>query len=676
MDTRVDPCEDFYQFTCGNWAATRLVAEDSPSSWFSERTKHLQQWIVDILQMNSSSTDPKPVKQARTFYRSCTDTDTLDELGLEPMFEVLDKVGLPRSLPNATTASSLALGHTLAAIQRILNSDVLVQLSTHLDPTTNRTILLVSPSFSYSSLPEVVTSEEPHSRLTGNQLFKLRLAYISEVLREISPVSNNTGLVTIALRLLFTDAHFKTDIRRSETEDPPLVTTYRGLQDTMDNARNSTSSSLRLDWAEYLSTLMKGINVSLNIDSPVAVQSPAYMEALARRLSNSKPQTIQRFVWWKVVESMAPHTTTTMRRIRDTFIEALFGVSTRITRSKRCGKITKSFFNYAISYVLATQNNLEETTKKVQGMLMDITSAFSGLVHSLDWMDPDTKAATLGKAAAIRRYIGYPEWLFKPDELDKLYSNVTVAKDKYLWNMLGIKGKEVTEVLSQLGNSPPNQTDFRWDSDPLEVNAYYSRTINAISIPAGILQMPFYFLGLEALNYGAIGSILGHELTHGFDIEGKDYDKTGERISWWNSKITNIYNRKAECFVDQYSRFSFGNTDELRVNGTLTLAENIADNGGIREAIHGYRLYTSRHGPEPYLPGLQHYSHEQLLFLAFAHVWCEATTPQHEVLSLSDSHSPNKFRVLGSLSNSPEFASIWNCRPGSRMNPTDKCILW
>ncbi|XP_046687782.1 LOW QUALITY PROTEIN: endothelin-converting enzyme homolog [Homalodisca vitripennis] len=300
---------------------------------------------------------------------------------------------------------------------------------------------------------------------------------------------------------------------------------------------------------------------------------------------------------------------------------------------------------------------------QVQGMLMDITSAFSGLVHSLDWMDPDTKAAaTLGKAAAIRRYIGYPEWLFKPDELDKLYSNTNTC-----WNMLGIKGKEVTEVVEPA----------RWDSDPLEVNAYYSRTINAISIPAGILQMPFYFLGLEALNYGAIGSILGHELTHGFDIEGKDYDKTGERISWWNSKITNIYNRKAECFVDQYSRFSFGNTDELRVNGTLTLAENIADNGGIREAIHGYRLYTSRHGPEPYLPGLQHYSHEQLLFLAFAHVWCEATTPQHEVLSLSDLNSPNKFRVLRQvLSNSPEFASIWNCRPGSRMNPTDKCILW
>ncbi|XP_054275667.1 endothelin-converting enzyme homolog [Macrosteles quadrilineatus] len=455
-----------------------------------------------------------------------------------------------------------------------------------------------------------------------------------------------------------------------------MITTYQNLQELMDNARNSTISSLKLDWAEYLKVLTKGMNVTTDIKSAVAVQSPSYFEALSSRLSSSRPETIQRFVWWKVVESLSPHTTTAMRRIRDNFMEVLFGPSIRYTRVKRCGKITKSFFNYAISHVIASQNRLEESTKKVQDMLRDITTAFSGMVRALDWMDHRTKAATLGKAAAIRKYVGYPDWLMNVTELENLYSNLNITKSKFLWNMLSIKASEVTEVLNTLGTTPPNSTEFRWDSDPLEVNAYYSRTINAIAIPAGILQIPFYFLGIEALNYGAIGSILGHELTHGFDIEGKDYDETGQKASWWDSKVSDIYSQKAECFVDQYSKFSFHNSDQLKVNGTLTLAENIADNGGIREAIQGYRLYTARNGQEPYLPGLQHYSHEQLLFLAFANVWCEETTPQFEAMSLTDSHSPNKFRVLGSLSNSPEFSSVWGCKTGARMNPSHKCILW
>ncbi|PSN55113.1 hypothetical protein C0J52_01882 [Blattella germanica] len=178
-------------------------------------------------------------------------------------------------------------------------------------------------------------------------------------------------------------------------------------------------------------------------------------------------------------------------------------------------------------------------------------------------------------------------------------------------------------------------------------------------IPAGILQFPFYGRGLESLNYGSIGSILGHELTHGFDIEGKNYGKDGKRVSWWNTDMLKAYEDRAQCFIEQYD--SFG-SENYKVNGKQTLAENIADNGGIREAFKAYQKYKERHDPEPYLPGLESFTHEQLLFLAFANIWCLDEGPDYESVAVKDSHSPGRYRVLGSLSNSPEFTETWILR--------------
>lgn len=163
-------------------------------------------------------------------------------------------------------------------------------------------------------------------------------------------------------------------------------------------------------------------------------------------------------------------------------------------------------------------------------------------------------------------------------------------------------------------------------------------------------------------------------MTHAFDIEGKEYDGEGRKISWWSDEMTKHYNNRAQCFVKQYDKFTVNKIN--KVNGTLTLAENIADNGGVREALHAYRHYVKRNGEEPYLPGLEHYTHEQLFFLAFANVWCEKTTESDEIMSLGDVHSPNKFRVLGTLGNSLEFADAWNCPRKTKMNPENKCVLW
>ncbi|KAK9499350.1 hypothetical protein O3M35_002401 [Rhynocoris fuscipes] len=375
-----------------------------------------------------------------------------------------------------------------------------------------------------------------------------------------------------------------------------------------------------------------------------------------------------------MVSAMISHTTSEMRSLRDELYEALFKRQ-RHTRSYKCVKYVKTFFNMAISYKFASLDNLQETTRKIEWMLKDITKSFNILVDSLKWMDYKTKMNTWKKANSVKKYIGYPDWLLDKGELDSLYNHVKVIDGEFLNSMVLIKSSEAKQFLSKLGDVPSDDEETRWITDPLQVNAFYIRQSNSVAIPAGILQAPFYFLGLEALNYGAIGTILGHELTHAFDIEGKDYDFEGKKVSWWDEDMSKEYDERAQCFVDQYNNFGYSDTD--KINGTITLAENIADNGGVREAFHAYRYYIRRNGVEAYLPGLDHYTHEQLFFLAFANIWCDKSSREDEILSLNtDEHSPNKFRVLGTLSNLDLFAKVWHCPKNTAMNPVDKCVLW
>nr|XP_024216416.1 neprilysin [Halyomorpha halys] len=551
--------------------------------------------------------------------------------------------------------------------------DILVQLSLSVDNTTNLTIVAVGPGVAGSSLPELVPrSEDQKPSVGARDAVALRLAYMAGVLAELDPTANITALPALSLKVLVVDAQVKTDIQKTEPGSTPVKMTFAELQELMDSANTTGTPKLRLDWSEYLNELMTGLNTQIDLNDTVLVENRDYFVALASRLHKSRPETYQRYIWWAVVSSMVPHTTTELRGLRDELYEALFK-RPRHTRPFKCAKYVKSFLNMAISYKFATINDLKETSEKVKWMLRDITSSFKELVASLPWMDLETKEATWKKASSIKSYIGYPKWLLEDGELEKFYKHVEINDGQFLESMVSIKAAEVRTILESVGE-PPNNQSLGWLSDPLDVNAYYGRGGNAIAIPAGILQTPFYYLGLEALNYGAIGSILGHELTHAFDIEGKEYDGEGRKISWWSDEMTKQYNDRAQCFVKQYDKFAVNKIN--KVNGTLTLAENIADNGGVREALHAYRYYVKRNGEEPYLPGLEHYTHEQLFFLAFANVWCEKTIESDEIMSLGDVHSPNKFRVLGTLGNSPEFADAWNCPKKTKMNPENKCILW
>lgn len=210
---------------------------------------------------------------------------------------------------------------------------------------------------------------------------------------------------------------------------------------------------------------------------------------------------------------------------------------------------------------------------------------------------------------------------------------------------------------------------------PPTVNAYYTPNKNQIVFPAGILQKPFFDTSFpSSLNFGAMGVVMGHELTHAFDDQGREFDKDGDLAPWWNNATIERFQQRTECLVQQYSSYVTSSSEPL--NGKQTLGENIADNGGLKAAFHGYNNWVKDHPDELLLPGLN-MTHKQMFFLAFSQVWCSSSTKEAIHLQiLNDPHSPARYRVIGPLSNMPEFSEVFQCKPGSPMNPTNKCEIW
>ncbi|XP_010764379.1 neprilysin-like, partial [Notothenia coriiceps] len=277
-------------------------------------------------------------------------------------------------------------------------------------------------------------------------------------------------------------------------------------------------------------------------------------------------------------------------------------------------------------------------------------------------------------ARAIRERIGYSDDIRDDAYLNNEYKDLSYSTEEYFENIL--QNLEYAQK-KRLRKLRVKVNKDEWVTGAAVVNAFYSSSKNQIVFPAGILQPPFFSKGqAKSLNYGGIGMVIGHEITHGFDDNGRNYDKDGDLKDWWTPDSTQKFLDLSKCIVNQYGNFSWDLANGLHLNGNNTLGENIADNGGIRQAYQAYKNYVKEHGEEPSLPGIG-LSHDQLFFLNFAQVWCGTHRPEQAVNSIKvNVHSPGKFRVLGSLQNFAEFAKAFKCNKNSYMVPDNICRVW
>ncbi|KAL2723788.1 endothelin-converting enzyme isoform X3, partial [Vespula maculifrons] len=712
MDTSVDPCDDFYKYTCGRWPQEHPIPDSSlTNSWFNERTERVARTIRDLLRRNiSDGNAPWSVQQAKILYTSCLDVESLNELGLSSLFELLELLNLP-STPAALTKKTRNYIDQMARVKRILGRDVLVGLDVLPDPRNgSKNVILLDTPIMGSPFPSDKELEHRLQTIRSRMRkldtildeidrdLEVELLYMFNVIKEV--ISNGTlNACTIENESTFPKENDVKDVLQNiyefsgtlyllshlevnetlteediKDEDYMFVDDLQKLTDEYVIEINS-SLTPKIIWRPFIETLFKDVvTLDLSGKDKVLVGNLEYLKDLALIIASRSEEDLETYIWWVVVDIVVPHSSEKLRQTWSNYLHSLMNVETVTSQSLYCAEAVNQLMGMAVSWLFVDKSFHEEKAPKVREMLEDIRAAFASLVRKTDWMDKKTKKVTLEKNDKMSLEIGHPEWLFQEGELDEYYEDIDLSETKYLDNMLQIVRSISLAKLECLHDTNLYNESY-WVTDPTEVNAFHTFQVNQITIPAGILQFPFYELGLEALNYGAIGTVLGHELTHGFDNSGRQYDSNGNLRQWWTNETIFEYTERTRCFIDHYNSYYEDEVDDY-VNGELTLGENIADNGGLREAVIAYERWKARHGQEALLPGFTHLTHQQLLFLSFAHLWCESYTALSLKWMLQDSHCPGHVRLRAVLKNSKEFSEAWKCPLGSNMNPVKKCRLW
>jgi len=395
------------------------------------------------------------------------------------------------------------------------------------------------------------------------------------------------------------------------------------------------------------------------------VANPEFFQKLSGLVASESLDTWKTYLRWRVVKGSAA-------LLSKAFVEENFefqgkflsGQKELEARWKRCITMTDNSLGEALGPLYVAKAYPKEAKERMDVLVGAIEEAMGEDIQSLDWMSPETRKAAEAKLKKMSNKVGYPaKW--------KDYRKVVIKRDDFVGNVRAASIFEEKRDLAKVGK-PVDKAE--WTMTPPTVNAYYNPSENNIDFPAGILQPPFFSTKVdEAVNYGGIGVVIGHELTHGFDDQGRKFDSNGNFTNWWGANDGAEFERRASCFADEYSNFISVKDDkgEVHLNGKLTLGENTADNGGLKLA---FMAMSQRAGEDQKVDG---FTGSQRFFIGFAQVWCENVTPQRaREMAVTDPHSPGKFRVIGTVQNSPGFREAFGCKTGDAMVPANACHVW
>uniref|UniRef100_A0A2S2NXH3 Neprilysin n=1 Tax=Schizaphis graminum TaxID=13262 RepID=A0A2S2NXH3_SCHGA len=387
-------------------------------------------------------------------------------------------------------------------------------------------------------------------------------------------------------------------------------------------------------------------------------------------------------MFWRAIMESVTYLTKELRKrylkYKNTIYDktGINGNSNTRPRLWECLDISYEFFKLPVMSLYVRKFYNEHYKNNILEMVKGIREENYKILSSVDWLDDETRKNAIDKAKSITQYIAYPDELLDDNKLNAYYENLEFHNKDFLTLILKVTKFETDLIIHRL-RQPVNKSDWIFHSDLAHVNAFQYDSENSFEIPVGILQDVFYSIDRpQYMNYGAIGIIIGHEINHVFDTKGRKYDKQGNLVDWWAKEAENRYLEKAMCIQYQYGNYTAQEVG-LKLNGSNTLDENMADNGGIKAAYNAYNSWTKQHGDEPRLPGLQKFTPKQMFWLSIANIRCtKYSLKTLKDIIINDSHSPNRFRIIGPLSNLEEFSNDFQCKPGSYMNPVKKCQVW
>jgi len=639
LDRSVSPCDDFYKFACGSWLARTPIPADRPQ-WgrgFSEVLERNELVLRQIVEKNARG-GPDPAdpfaKKVGDFYATCMDEQ------------------------KAETASFATLRKQLQAIDQIADSRALARRVAELHRGGARAFFGFGARQDFKDATQVIGGvdqgglglpDRDYYFRDDKKSQELRALYLDHLGRMLS-LAGDAQAQAHARRIF----QLETDLARASLDrvsrrDPSK--TYHRLDRT-----GLLTAAPHFDWNDYFATVgapeVQAINVT----------APEFFRALDALLALGNLGDTRIYLKWRAIEAAADTLGARFVEERFRYTQALTGAKTILPRWKRCVQMTDRALGEALGRSFVTTTVGAEGKAVAREMILDIEQAFESNLATLDWMDDAAKKASLYKLRKIDNKVAYPEkW--------RDYSRLSIGRNSLLENVLSAARFETARDLAKIGK-PVDRGE--WRMTPPTVNAYYSALLNEMVFPAGILQLPFFSLEAEVpSNYGGLGMVMGHELTHGFDDQGRKFDGDGNLREWWSSRVAKAFEERAACVAKQYDGYLA--VEDVRLNGRLTLGENIADIGGVKLMISALR--ANRRGRPPSNVG--GFDDEQQAFIAFAQVWCTNYRPEAaRTQALTNPHSTAQWRVNGPVSDNPDFAAAFKCAAGSPMAPVNRCTVW
>jgi len=643
MDKSADPCKDFFQFACGGWNKVNPIPKDQ-SAWnvYAKLTAENQRYLWGILERlakQQASAATAPEREVGTFFASCMDEATIEKAGLgtiEPTLKRLNAMASVNDIPAILGQEHLGLG----------GGDMMFGYGSNQDFENSESVI------SFLGAGGLGLPDRDYYTKTDAKSVELRNKYLVHIEKMLVLLGDSAAAAKQGA----------TDILKLETELATASLTQVEKRDPYQLFHKMTLAELQkitpaFSWNDYFKAITVPPSASIN------VTEPKFFAELQKQLLQTKLAVWKTYLRWHLIHGAAPFLSARfVDENFDFYSKTLYGVPQQKPRWKRCVQYTDGQLGEALGQVFVEKTFTPETKQRAQTMTKEIELAMQSEIKDLPWMSAATKQKAFEKLHAIVNKVGYPDrW--------RDYSSVELKRDDFVGNTLRAAQFETRRQLLKIGK-PVDRGE--WGMTPPTVNAYYNPQMNDINFPAGVLQPPLFDPKIDdAPNYGNTGQTIGHELTHGFDDEGRHFDAKGNLKDWWTKDDAANFEQKAQCIVDQYSQYTV--IDDIKINGKLTLGEDMADLGGTLIAYIAWKHATQ--GQD--LKSMDGYTPDQRFFIGVAQWACGDERPERKRASaITNPHSPEEFRVNGVVSNLPQFAAAFACKAGQPMVRAKVCKVW
>ena len=645
MDTTIKPGDDFFNYTNGTWLKNNPIPADKNSrSTFDELFERNRHDIREIIEEAAAVKDVQPgsnTEKIGTFYNSGMDTISIERLGLSPLKMFFDKIESIRSIADVQSVGAFSQTYQISPFFVVFSNQ----------DSKNSTSVIAQCYQAGIGLPErdyYFNNDESTKKIREKYL--IHLTKMFELLKDEPSVAGKNAETVMKMETQLAKASF-TNV---ENQDP--LKTYNKV--TIEELNKLAPD---INWHSYFTQVgYPGL-------SEVNIWQPSFMKELSNMMKTVPVDDWKTFLRWQLINSTAAYLGKEfVDQNFDFYNRTLTGQEKMEPRWKLILDVTSASLGESIGQLYVKKYFPPIAKQKMTDLIMNLKKSLKQRIENLSWMGPQTKQEALAKLEKMGVKVGYPDkW--------RDYSGLSISSESYVLNVLNSQAFEFRYSMDKVGK-PVDPTE--WGMTPQTVNAYYNPNRNEIVFPAGILQPPFFNLDADdAVNYGAIGFVIGHEMTHGFDNMGRQYDKDGNLRDWWTKDDSKAFEAHAAMLIDQYNHNEI--LDSVFVNGKLTLGENIADLGGGTVAFNAYKLsLEGKVTPKP-IDGFTNY---QRFFLAYAQVW--RTNMRDKELKKrvkTDEHSPAKVRINGVVYNMPEFyAAFPDVKPGDKLfRPVEqRPVIW